>query len=190
MRFRSGVVALGLAAMLGCLDPPDITPVGPPGVELKRMPVIPEGEAATALGEGATQTAKQQPDALTVNAMSLPTPVGETKTTESGLQYSTLKEGTGAEAKPGQVVSIHYVGTFPDGKKFDSSRDHTPPEPLQFKLGTGQVVPGMDEGVAGMRVGERRKLNIPPGLAYGSKGNAKIPPNTPLVFDVELVDAQ
>jgi peptidylprolyl isomerase len=107
--------------------------------------------------------------------------------TPNGLQYDDIAEGSGAEAKSGQKVSVHYTGTLVDGKKFDSSRDRG--KPFQFTLGVGQVIKGWDEGVAGMKVGGQRKLTIPPELGYGSRGaGAAIPPNATLIFDVELVE--
>jgi FKBP-type peptidyl-prolyl cis-trans isomerase len=107
--------------------------------------------------------------------------------TPSGLQYDDIAEGSGAEAKAGQKVSVHYTGTLVDGKKFDSSRDRG--KPFQFTLGVGQVIKGWDEGVAGMKVGGQRKLTIPPGLGYGSRGaGGVIPPHATLIFDVELVE--
>jgi FKBP-type peptidyl-prolyl cis-trans isomerase len=107
--------------------------------------------------------------------------------TPSGLKYDDIAEGAGAEAKSGQKVSVHYTGTLVDGKKFDSSRDRG--KPFQFTLGVGQVIKGWDEGVAGMKVGGQRKLTIPPELGYGSRGaGGVIPPNTTLIFDVELVE--
>jgi FKBP-type peptidyl-prolyl cis-trans isomerase FkpA len=110
-------------------------------------------------------------------------------TTSSGLQYQVLKEGNGAVAKAGQTVSVHYTGWLTDGKKFDSSVDRG--QPFQFPLGGGQVIKGWDEGVAGMKVGEKRKLTIPPGLGYGERGaGGVIPPNATLVFDVELLGIQ
>ena len=94
--------------------------------------------------------------------------------------------GTGAEAVAGQRVSVHYTGTLTNGQKFDSSRDRG--KPFQFHLGRGEVIKGWDQGVAGMKVGGSRKLTIPPELAYGARGFPPvIPPNSTLVFDVELV---
>jgi len=104
----------------------------------------------------------------------------------SELQIEVIKPGTGVEAKSGQTVTVHYVGTFPEGGKFDSSRDRG--EGFTFKLGAGQVIRGWDQGVAGMKVGEQRKLTVPPALAYGERGfPGAIPPNATLVFEVELL---
>jgi FKBP-type peptidyl-prolyl cis-trans isomerase len=106
-------------------------------------------------------------------------------TTPSGLQYRDDVVGDGPEARAGQTVSVHYTGTFPDGRKFDSSRDRG--QPFQFPLGGGRVIRGWDEGVAGMKVGGRRTLVIPPDLGYGSRDNGPIPANSVLHFDVELL---
>jgi FKBP-type peptidyl-prolyl cis-trans isomerase FkpA len=114
------------------------------------------------------------------------------KTTPSGLQYEDTTPGTGPEAKPGQHVHVHYTGwLFNDGQqgaKFDSSRDRN--EPFAFSLGAGMVIKGWDEGVAGMKIGGKRTLVIPPQLGYGARGaGGVIPPNATLKFDVELLDA-
>jgi FKBP-type peptidyl-prolyl cis-trans isomerase len=103
-----------------------------------------------------------------------------------GLEIEDLREGTGAEARAGQRVTVHYVGTLTDGSKFDSSRDRG--EGFTFKLGAGQVIKGWDQGVAGMKVGQLRKLTIPSELAYGARGFPPvIPPSSTLVFEVELL---
>jgi FKBP-type peptidyl-prolyl cis-trans isomerase len=110
----------------------------------------------------------------------------KTVTTASGLKYQVLKVGKGPVAKAGQTVSVHYTGWLTNGKKFDSSVDRN--QPFEFNLGAGQVIRGWDEGVAGMKVGEKRKLTIPSDLGYGSAGaGGVIPPNATLVFDVELL---
>jgi peptidylprolyl isomerase len=105
--------------------------------------------------------------------------------TPSGLAYQDKVVGKGATATAGHTVSVQYTGWLPDGTKFDSSRDRN--EPFDFPLGAGHVIPGWDEGVAGMKVGGRRLLVIPPALGYGAGGAGPIPPNATLVFDVELL---
>lgn len=119
-----------------------------------------------------------------------PPPVSaEATVTESGLQIIEVEVGTGDEAQQGQTVRVHYTGWLADGTKFDSSLDRG--QPLAFTLGAGQMIPGFDEGVAGMKVGGTRRLIIPPDLAYGSQGRSPlIPPNAELTFDVQLVDVQ
>ena len=106
--------------------------------------------------------------------------------TSSGLQYQDLTVGGGDEAQAGQNVQVHYTGWLTDGTKFDSSVDRN--QPFEFPLGGGAVIRGWDEGVAGMRVGGKRKLVIPPELGYGARGaGGVIPPDATLVFEVELL---
>ena len=113
----------------------------------------------------------------------------ETITTPSGLQYRDEVVGDGPSPRKGQTVSVHYTGTFEDGKKFDSSRDRN--QPFQFPIGMGSVIKGWDEGVMTMKVGGRRKLVIPGDLAYGPRGYpGAIPPNATLLFDVDLLGVQ
>lgn len=109
-------------------------------------------------------------------------------TTPTGLQYQDHIVGTGKEAKSGNKVKVHYVGTLTDGTKFDSSVDRG--QPFEFDLGAGRVIQGWDEGVAGMKVGGKRKLVIPPDLAYGSRAQRQIPANSTLIFEVELLEVK
>jgi len=104
----------------------------------------------------------------------------------SGLKYEELEEGAGTEAEAGKKVTVHYTGWLENGTKFDSSLDRN--DPFQFSLGAGMVIKGWDEGVAGMKIGGKRKLTIPSDLGYGASGaGGVIPPNATLIFDVELI---
>jgi FKBP-type peptidyl-prolyl cis-trans isomerase len=106
-----------------------------------------------------------------------------------GVQIEELKPGAGAEARAGNNVTVHYVGTLTNGQKFDSSRDRG--RGFSFRLGGGEVIAGWDQGVAGMKVGQVRRLTISPDLAYGARGFPPvIPPNSTLVFEVELLSVQ
>jgi FKBP-type peptidyl-prolyl cis-trans isomerase len=115
--------------------------------------------------------------------------MAEEITLKSGLKYIDVEVGEGPAAVSGKEVTVHYTGTFPNGKKFDSSVDRD--EPFTFQLGAGRVIKGWDEGVAGMRIGGRRKLIIPSDLAYGKRGaGAVIPPDAILHFEVELLGVE
>lgn len=132
------------------------------------------------------QTPSRKPTHPMAHPASGPTKVtGEGVKTPSGLQYWDLKVGTGEEAKARSHVKVHYTGWLTSGKKFDSSVGSAP---FDFTLDRGEVIKGWDEGVAGMKVGGKRQLKIPPQLAYGEDGHPpQIPPNSTLIFDVTLV---
>jgi FKBP-type peptidyl-prolyl isomerase-like protein len=161
-----GIALCGAAACSSLTEPPPPQPVstestGAPSASAAAVPV----QSAAPPQPPAAPTAMPHPD--------------------EKITTTTLKPGKGAAAKVGDKVSVHYVGTFSDGKKFDSSRDRN--APFSFTLGQGQVIKGWDQGVAGMKVGEKRKLVIPPSLAYGPQGRPGIPPNSTLTFEVELL---
>jgi FKBP-type peptidyl-prolyl cis-trans isomerase len=115
---------------------------------------------------------------------------GDGVKTDSGLIYWDIRVGNGLVAKEGSHVRVHYTGWLTTGKKFDSSVDAG--TPLDFTIGNGEVIKGWEEGVAGMRVGGKRQLRIPPALGYGSEGTpgGPIPPNATLIFDVQLLGVQ
>ncbi len=150
---------------------------------LNRVEVV---ETATSLTEPVAQIAQAAADLAPDVTPEAAMPAEELVTTDSGLQYVDVVEGTGAMPQPGQRVTVHYTGTLEDGTKFDSSRDRG--RPFTFQIGVGQVIKGWDEGVGTMRVGGQRKLVIPAELGYGSRGaGGVIPPNATLLFDVELL---
>ena len=136
-----------------------------------------------------THTTKKPTTAARPNP-NVPTKVtGPGTTTPTGLQYWDIKVGTGEKAIHGEKVLVDYTGWLTSGKKFDSSVGTG--KPFSFTLGAGEVIKGWDEGVAGMKVGGKRQLRIPPDLAYGEKGYpGAIPPNATLIFDVRLVGVQ
>lgn len=116
-----------------------------------------------------------------------PTKIMNTTDTKD-LKIEDIKVGSGKEVKSGDNIVINYLGTLPDGKKFDSSYDRG--EPFETQIGTGQVIKGWDLGVVGMKVGGKRKLTIPPSLGYGPRAVGPIPANSTLIFEVELVDVK
>lgn len=177
---------LSLAMVWGCGDPNDlqIGPIMPPGAIPVRK--VDEDNVAQALGESARAVAKStDKDGKDPFPPAPPTPIGETRTLEGGVTYETLKEGTGEEVKSGRVAVVHYVGTLADGTVFDSSRKRG--APADFTLGTGNLIKGWEVGIPGMKVGELRKLVVPPAMGYGSKGQRGIPADSTLTFEVELM---
>jgi peptidylprolyl isomerase len=113
----------------------------------------------------------------------------KTNMTPGGVKIEIVKEGQGPLPKQGQTVVVHYIGTLPNGTKFDSSRDRG--QPISFVLGAGRVIRGWDEAVAAMKIGTRAILTIPPAMGYGAQGSGNvIPPNATLIFDVELLEAR
>jgi peptidylprolyl isomerase len=116
---------------------------------------------------------------------STPTPGIEVKT-PSGLRYVDEVVGTGESPRSGENVTVHYAGTLENGKQFDSDRGR----PYPFRIGTGTVIKGWDEGILTMKVGGKRKLIVPPDLAYGAQGRPGIPPNATLNFEVELLSVK
>jgi FKBP-type peptidyl-prolyl cis-trans isomerase len=195
------LTAVALVVAGGC-DTPKMVPVAPPGLEFTAVtPEQTDEEPAQAIGEMRTTLANtggtaeltktDGPGSAATAAIPLaaPTNPGETKTTASGLKYETLKPGTGATAEPGKTAVVHYTGTLTDGTKFDSSRDRNQPYPVT--IGRSSVIRGWHEGLSGMKVGEVRKLTIPPDLAYGAQGRPPvIPANATLVFEIELMEVR
>ncbi len=126
-------------------------------------------------------------NALADNTSKGTKPEAKVENLMSKLQIEDVVVGSGAEAKAGQKIKVHYTGTLENGTKFDSSLDRN--QPFQFTLGVGQVIKGWDEGVKGMKVGGKRKLVIPSDMGYGSRGaGSVIPPNATLIFEVELLE--
>ena len=180
-----------------------ITACGPAPAEPTETPAAESEEEASAAEETTVEetTEEQTTAEEAVTGSEAEAPAGEEleaqgppadfqdqdyTTTESGLQYSIVEEGSGEQPEMGDVVRVHYTGLLADGTEFDSSRDG---EPFQFALGRGQVIPGWDEGLALMSEGDEAKFIIPPDLGYGAQGSSgAIPPNATLYFDVELVE--
>jgi FKBP-type peptidyl-prolyl cis-trans isomerase len=134
------------------------------------------------------QTATKKPATARPAATGPSKVTGDGTKTDSGLQYWDIKLGTGETAKSGDHVKVHYTGWLTTGKKFDSSVGGAP---FDFTIGAGDVIKGWDEGVAGMKVGGKRQLRIPPDLAYGAQGySGVIPPNATLIFDIQLVSTK
>jgi len=147
------------------------------------MFILVAGLVATSCGDDAITSLGLGPDLNTT----APQVVADSEfvTSATGLRVHDFVVGTGDVVGPGQIATVHYTGWLTNGSKFDSSVDRN--ETFAFRLGTGSVIPGWDEGVSGMREGGKRQLWIPPTLAYGSSGAGSIPPNSVLIFEIELL---
>ncbi len=168
--------ALALAACSNLTEPAAAEPMATETVTAATAAAAPRPSAAAA---APTVTATATATAPAPAAPAAPA-------ADEKLVVVDVAVGKGAEAKAGDKVSVHYTGTLTDGKEFDSSRKHG--KPFDFLLGRSQVIKGWDQGVAGMKVGGRRKLTIPPSLGYGARGaGGLIPPNATLQFDIELL---
>lgn len=151
----------------------------------------PKEEAIQAESAQAAAPASAQP-APTATAAAKPAETqkpAEAPPSNEKLEMKDLVVGKGTEAKAGDSIKVHYVGTLPDGKEFDSSKKAN--KPFEFELGAGRVIKGWDQGVAGMKIGGKRKLTVPPSLGYGARGFPPvIPPNSTLIFEVELLEVK
>jgi FKBP-type peptidyl-prolyl cis-trans isomerase len=146
-----------------------------------------QAESAQPSGSASAQPAAQP--AQTAKPAETQKPAEQAPPSNEKLEIKDLVVGKGTEAKAGDSVKVHYVGTLPDGKEFDSSKKHN--QPFDFELGAGRVIKGWDQGVAGMKIGGKRKLTVPPSLGYGARGFPPvIPPNATLIFEVELLEVK
>ena len=188
LRLGLGLTSLtSLTALAGCSRLTE-----PPRQEQMGESATGEGKAAAKPGEPSGKDTLQKlgdavklgPDGKLQPAAAAPAPPSNEK-----LVQTDMAVGKGTEAKAGDKVKVHYVGTLTDGKEFDSSKRRN--QPFEFALGQGQVIKGWDQGVAGMKVGGKRKLVIPPSLGYGAGGAPPvIPPNATLNFEVELLEVK
>lgn len=187
-------LVVGLAVIVGSsgCEPPTIVEATPGAdqraVIRQKKAEKDNPEALGEMGGGGGAKTTQTQHVVPNIPPAVPTAKGETKTTESGVKYTTLKEGDGATAKVGQRVSVHYVGKLDDGREFDSSRKRG--QPFEFLIGAESVIKGWDEGVPGMKIGELRKLDVPASAAYGALGKGDVPANADLHFEVELMDVK
>ena len=186
---RTLLLASGLLAAWGC-GPPEITRSLPPGME-PIVQEVPEDERSQALGEQGNLGTVETPIGTTPTGAEVPlapaTPIGQPSKTESGVEYETIREGTGALATPGKTAVIHYDLKLTSGQAIENSRRSG--QTYRFRIAPdGGAIAGMVQGVAGMKVGEVRRLTIPPELGYGGQVKGEIPANSTLVFEVELMN--
>jgi len=185
----AGIVLLGGAIALQMAN----QKAAAPAPEMASPTPKPSATAGTAGGAQPPPTGTVPPSskmaAPAQSSLVVAEQVGQSVATASGLKIDILEIGTGAQAQPGHVVVVNYKGTLQDGTVFDSTDSHGP---FSFPLGAHRVIKGWDEGVAGMKIGEKRKLTIPPDLAYGANGTpgGPIPPNATLTFEVTLLDVK
>lgn len=192
MRFREKKIYMVIGIILLTLGMVACGPAQDPDDEAATATARAQGEPEEAPeSEAAEVVAPEQPDAPEVAAaeeFDIYGGLGEAgfETTASGLQIAILEEGDGDMPEQGEVVAVHYTGWLEDGSSFDSSVSRG--EPISFALGRQMVIPGWDEGIAMLQVGDTARLIIPSDLAYGEAGRPGIPPNATLIFDVQLID--
>lgn len=197
-----GFLILAGMASAGCGDPPPMVAMTPPGFGPNILPKEAEEATAQALGEGihnrsgatgddVVASEERSDDSTSTLDPREPTTPGELRETETGLKYETITPGDGDVARYGDQVVVHYTGNLDangeKGAQFDSSRGRGP---ASFTLARKRLIDGWIEGVPGMRVGEVRKLIVPPELGYGAAGTNGIPPNSTLIFEIELLKVE
>lgn len=170
---------------VGCGPPPQLLPAVPAGVEVKEAaPPQKDSDAPSAIGESKI-TEKKLAEAKPTQGLETVPALTPEAAAKDGLKIETTAEGKGEGAKAGQTVTVHYTGKLESGTVFDSSVPKG--KPFIFTLGQGSVIKGWDFGLVGMKPGEKRKLTIPPKYGYGSQGVSKIPPNSTLIFEIEML---
>lgn len=170
----------------GCGDPGQIVAVTPPGAVIPKH--VPEDQTAEALGESANLAPRAGAGGAASAELYPPAPPtepGETKTLEGGVSYETIRAGTGDEFRSGRVGVMNYEGKLDDGTVFATTKSRG--VPAEFAFGSGRLIAGWEMAVPGMKVGEVRKIVVPPEMGYKDQDMGKIPPNSTLTFEVELV---
>jgi len=178
----------GLVAA-GCGEPPLVVSMGPPGSKPDILPQVAKDQVASSVGEAGVAPARKVDPPADLPLLE-PTEPGVETVLESGLKYTTLKPGAvdAKVATAGKLVRVHYIGKLDNGTVFDESRPRN--QRFPFTIGMGEVIQGWDQGVAGMRLGEVRKLVVPPELAYADRKQSGIPANSTLTFEVELLEIE